>query len=264
MEKLAPPVKRYLMGKLPSHSSTQKLADNFKSLQTDTLFHVLNTTGYLSVDHKPTKQALIDGLVDVCENKLIWNLNHVQTKLEEFGLTLERQIVNQEVANNSDEPKWVNLGTIATYFNVTANTIGKWLDELGLRDDNGMGNSAASEQGLCTVTTMNTGVKKTRNITMWNLYPVQQALVDAGHELDFDYEQTLKASGRNSNVQVTTIEERAHETAQEFTKLFKNPNTRKQTVELVQKTPKPVLQKVEVLLQKPGFLIDETYRKYIH
>ena len=80
----------------------------------------------MSDERKPTKKAVDDGLIDSCEQKALWNLEKVQEKLSELGMPVERSIVNQEIKEPDDgEPRWVNLGTIGTYFNVTANTIGK-------------------------------------------------------------------------------------------------------------------------------------------
>lgn len=264
MLKLEPPVKKYLSGKLPSHSSTQSLASNFKSLHPDALLFIFSKAGYMSDDRKPTKKALDDGLIDSCEKKAIWNLDNVQLKLSELGMPVERSIVNQEIKEPDDgEPRWVNLGTIGTYFNVTANTIGKWLDELDFREKDGMGSQLAIDQGLVTVSEMNAGGKKTRKIAMWNLYPVQRVLVDAGHALDFDYDKVLKGSGKNSDVKVSTLDDRAKDFAKEFVTTFKNPEKRHECIKMVKAQPQPILKKAEIILKKPGFLTKETYKKYI-
>lgn len=266
MEKLQPPVKRYLTGKRPSHSATTELAKNFKNLDPNALLFIFNKAGYLTEDYKPTKKAVEDGLIDSCEKKVLWKLEAVEEKLRESGMNVERKSVNQEIKDNTDgKPKFVGLGVIATYFNVTANTIGKWLDDLELRDDEKMGSQDAMDRGLATIVEMNadSAGKKTRKIAMWDLILTQEVLLEAGHELDFDYEKTLKGKGKNSDVTVTTIDDRAREFAKDFSRLFKNPDTRKECPALVKKQPKIVLEKAETLLNKPGFLTSGTYLKYV-
>lgn len=263
MEKLDPPLKRHLMGKLPTHSGTENLASNFQGLDPNALLYVFSNAGLLTLEYKPTRAAVEEGLIDTCEGKALWRLDAVGEKLAELGMVMGRQVVNQDIRDDSDgTPRWVNLGTVATYFNVTANTIGKWLDALELRDDEGMGSGEALDRGLCTVSEMNAGGKKTRKISMWNLYPVQRVLVEAGHPLDFDYGRTLKASGKNSDVQVATMDDRAQQMAQEFMALFKDRTTRHRAVSLAKSTPRPILARAENLLNRPGFFTEGTYLKY--
>lgn len=265
MEKLEPPIKRYLTGRRPSHSSTADLSKNFKNLDSNALLFIFNKAGYLTEEYKPTKKAVEDGLIDSCEKKVLWKLEQVEEKIKESGMNVERQSVNQEIrANTNGEPKFVGLGVIATYFNVSATTIGKWLDELDLRDEEKMGNQEAMDKGLATIVEMNadTAGKKTRKIAMWDLVLTQEILLEAGHELDFDYEKSLKGKGKNSDVSVSTVDERAKDFAKEFTSLFKDPSTRKQCPHMVKKQPKLILKKAEELMKKPGFLTNDVYLKY--
>lgn len=261
---LEPPLKRYTSGKLPTHSGTQNIAENFKSLHQNVVIFVFSKAGYMDEQGKPLKLAVTDGLIDSCEKKVLWNLEKVEMKLAELGVPDTRIFVNQEINEPDDgEPRWVNLGTIGTYFNVTANTIGKWLDNLELRDDDGMGNQDAMDQGLVTISEMNAGGKKTRKISMWNLHPVQRALMEAGHPLDFDYEKFLKGSGKNSNVEVTTIDDRAKQFAKDFMKTFKDPETRHNCEKMVKSQAHPILKRAETLLKKDGFFTNAIYKKYI-
>lgn len=264
MEKLPPPLKKYLSGKLPTHSSTVSLSENFRNLDENVLFFVFNKAGYLNDDRKPTKQAVSDGLIDTCERKALWNLEAVDKKLNEMGVHVERQVVNQDMDDTDDGiPKWVNLGTISTYFSVSANTVGKWLDELNLREGT-MANDSAMEQGLAMVTEMNAGGKKTRKITMWNLVLTRELLVDNGHELDFDYDRVLKGRGKNSDVQVVTLDDRAKEFAKNFVETFKDPVKRYECDKMVRSQPQVLLKKAEEILKKPGFLTQEKYKKYLN
>lgn len=261
MANLDAPVKRYLMGKLPSHSSTSGLARNFEGLDSNALLFVFSKAGYLSPEYKPEKKALLDGLIDSCEGKILWNLEVVEAKLSSLGMPVKRCFVNQEVRDDSSgEPRWVNLKTLSTYFNVTANTVGKWLDSLDLRDNEGLGNQNAMDLGLCTVAEMNAGGKKTRKIAMWNLYPTQKILVDNGHPLDFDYEKNLKGAGKNSDVSVSSIDARVKEFVEEFLKLYGDPATARNSEKLVRKTPRGILVRAEALLKKPDFFVKGIYR----
>ena len=142
----------------------------------------------------------------------------------------------------------------------------RWLDELGYREEGGMASDHALEQGLATTFEMATGQGKnqTRKITHWNLHLVQRILVEAGHPLDFDYEKSLKGTGRNGDVKVETVDDRARAFAKEFAKLFKDKERRRVEVpKLLRKTPKVIQRKGEEILGKPGLLTKEIYKKYL-
>lgn len=264
MQDLIPPVNRYLTGKLPSHSSTAKLASNFKSLDSNALKFILLKSGYMSEEGKPTKSAADAGLIDKCERSALWNLDKVSEKLLELGQQTERAFVNQELSEmNTSEPVWVNLGTLGTYFNATAKTVGKWLDAIGFKDDDGMASPEALDNGYATVMEMSAGGKKTRTINQWNLRLTQERLMKEGHALDFDYEKNLKGTGKNSDVQVLSIDGRAKEFAKEFLKLFKDPATRAQSHILVRKTPTLIVKKAEELIKRPGFITSGEYLKHM-
>lgn len=263
MEKLNPPIKRYLSGKLPSHSAGASLHTNFSDLERDALVFILFRAGLMEETGKPTREAVTAGLIDQCERKALWKLEAVAAKLEELGHPVTRKAVNQTIKEDDGTPRWVNLGTVGTYFSATANAVGKWLDELELRDDEGMGNDEAFSRGLAMVSEMNAGEKKTRKITMWNLYPTQRVLVEAGHELDFDYEKNLKGKGKHSDVTVTTVDDRVDQFVTEFTALFKDAATRTAAVALVRKTPTMIVKRGEEKLGKPGFITGGTYLKYV-
>lgn len=264
MQELQPPVNRHLTGKLPTHSSSVKLASNFKNLDPTALTFILNKSGYMTEEGKPTRAAADAGLLDKCERSLLWNLLNVTQLLLKQGIPVERQYVNQELAPlQTMEPIWVNLGTLGTYFNATAKTVGKWIEELGLKDDEGFASSEALDRGLATVMEMSAGGKKTRKINQWNLRLMQELLLEAGHPLDFDYEKNLKGTGKNSDVQVVSMDDRAREFAKEFIKLFKDPATRSQTQALVRKTAKPIIKKAEILMKKPDFISSGEYMKHM-
>lgn len=263
MEILEAPVARHITGKLPTHSKSADLAGNFKSLESNALRFILTKAGYLSEEGRPTRTAIDAGLLDKCEKAFLWNLKEVQAALLRLGSPVERQYANQKLAPlNTSEPVWVNLGTIGMHFNVTAKVVGQWIDKLGLKDSDGMASESTLERGLATVTEMSAGNgNKTRKINQWNLRPMQELLLRAGHPLDFDYEKNLKGKGKNSNVEVTSIDARAKEFAKDFAALFNNPETRAQTQALVRKTPKMIQAKAELLMNKPGFLTKGEYLK---
>lgn len=263
MEKLPPPILRHTSGAFPSHSSTAKLHENFANMDENALGFIMVKLGYFERAEnafKPTKKAAADGLIDACEKKALWKLQGVMDVLSEQGNTIERKAVNQALKEpKSLEPKWVNLGTIGTYFNVTANQIGKWLTELGYKDNSGEITEEAKEFGLASESEMNAGGNKTRKIIMWDLYPTQKVLVDAGHLLDFDYEKTLKGTGKNSDVSVVSFDDKAKEFAKKFVELYKDNKRKHEISGLVKKTPKPILEKAEALLKKPGLFTKDGY-----
>lgn len=261
MAVLEPPIKRYLSGARPSHSKTSEIANNFKNIDANTLATIFQAGGYFNGDNKPTQKCIEDGLIDSCDKKILWNLNVISETLEKAGVKLERNAVNQEIVFPEDgEPVWANLGTIGTYFSVTANQIGKWLDDLNYREKN-MPTKDAMDAGLAILVEMNAGGKKTRQVAHWNLHVVQQALVDAGHELNFNYEESLRGKGKNSDVNVSAIDQRAADFAREFAKMYKNADTRENTKKLVKSTPLLIQQKAETLLKRPGFITKGEYLK---
>lgn len=260
MTKLESPVRRYTTGKLPTHSSTASLHTHFKQMPKEALTTALQANGYLSDSGKPTKKALTDDLLDVCDKAVIWRLSQVGKLLESAGMNVKRQYGNQSIdPPTSSDPTWVNLTTISTFFNVTPGTIGKWLDALELREDDGLPTKDAQDRGLGTVSEMSAGKKKTRKIAMWESYLVRVMLRDNGHPLDFDYAKSLEAKGKNSAVKVETMDSRALEFAKEFAALYKT-RSRSSCSSLVKKTPKPILKRAEVLLKKPsGWLENGAY-----
>lgn len=263
MEQLPPPVKRYLMGALPTHSGTVGLAANFKGLHPDALKFILTKAGYLSEEGKPTKAAVAAGLLDTCERKALWKLEALSSYLAGEGNAVEREYVNQEVDDHGGEPRWVNLGTLGTYFNVSAPIVGRWMDALELRDDEGMATGEALDGGLANIVEMNAGGNKTRKITQWNLEPLRAMLMEAGHPLDRSYDALVKGKGKNSDVTVTSLDDRAKVFAQEFARLYQDRKTRPECVALVSKTAKPIVKRGEELLKKPGFITTEAYRRHI-
>lgn len=260
MAKLESPVKKYVTGKLPSHSNTSKLSTNFKNIPQEIIFSALKSKGYLNEKNQPTKKALEDNILDTCDKNILWNLSKIKILLEMAGMTILREYVNQEIPNFS-EPVWSNLGTIGTYFDVSANEVGKWLDFLDMREKDGMGTKKSINRGFANIVEMNAGKKKTRKITQWNLELTLQLLKDSGHYLDLDYGKTLKGKGKNSDVIVITIDDKAKEFTKEFIKIFKDVKTRSQCRLLVKNTPLPIIIKSEEIMGKPGFITKEIYLK---
>lgn len=266
MQNLDGPLKKYTSGAFPSHSLTQELASNFKGLAPEALRYMLQKEGWMGETGKPTKKAAETGLVDRCGNSALWNLQLLEKQLHALGNRVERQAVNQELKEpEGSEPQWANLGTIGTHFSVSGTIIGRWLDELGLRTDDGMATDEAMEKGLATTFEMKTGEgkNKTRKITHWNLYLTQKLLMENGHPLNFDYEKSLKGAGRNSDVKVETIEDRARAFAKEFVRIFKDKQERRILPTLVDKTAKPIQKKAEELIGKPGFITTGAYKRYL-
>lgn len=266
MQKLAGPLVKYTSGAFPTHSSTASLASNFKGLDPNALRFILFKEGWMTDKGAPTKKSAADGLVDSLDGKALWNLKELEARINGLGNGFERAAVNQELKiPTTGEPLWVNLGTIASYFSVSANEVGKWLDKLELRDDERMATNEAMERGLATIVEMSSGAGKnqTRKINHWNLHLVQQLLLEDGHYLNFDYEASLKGRGRNSDVKVETVDDRAKVFAKEFTTVFKDKNRRRELPELISKTPKIILKKADELIGRPGFTSQGLYLKHL-
>lgn len=265
METLEGPSKKYTTGAFPSHSRGEELAANFTEIEELALRFIMQKEGWLGESGKPTKRAASAGLIDKVDREFLWNLEKLHAALSALGNRFTRAAVNQELPKpTSSEPQWANLGTIGTYFSVSAKVVGDWLDELELRED-GMATNRAIEEGLATVMEMSTGQGKnsTRKINHWNLHLVLALLKENGHHLDFDYSKTLKGSGKNSDVKVETIDDRAAAFAKEFSRIFKDKQARRELEGLVKKTPRVIQEKAEQLLQRPGFISKGLYKNYL-
>lgn len=263
MELLEPPIIQYLEGRRPSHSGTLRLHENFEGMDATALRFVLQKAGYLDADGRVTQKAADENMVDRCERKLLWNLDKVQEVLTSMKLHAARKSVNQELnLASSAEPKWVNQGTIATFFNVSANKVGKWLTDEGMKKGDTM-TPEAFDSGIGVVTTMNAGGNKTRNILMWDLHRTIEFLLERGYELDRRSMEALKGKGKNSDVTLDTMDARAEAFVKEFMVMFRNPKERRECIRLVGKTSKGILMRAEKLMNKPGFFAKEEYRKLI-
>lgn len=262
VNKLPPPLKRYLMGAYPSHSSRKGLGEAFVGVPPEVVESLLIAGEYVSDEGRPTRKAAEEGLVESCDGKILWNVKNVEQKFAAEGMKLTRVPQNQKVAEpTSLEPQWVNLGTLGTHFSVTANQVGKWLDDLGHREDNEPTDEAV-KAGLATFVEMNAGGKKTRKVTHWNLHLTRSLLMEAGHVLDFNYEETMKGKGRNGDVETGSVEQRAQEFAREFAAMFRSGATRHKCFPLVQKTPKAIIIRAEAILKRPGFITSGKYRDF--
>lgn len=265
MTTLEPPVKRYVLGKLPSHSSTKNLASNFVDITPEVMNTIMEHAGYMS-NGKPQKKALDDGVVDVCEKTIVWNLDEVQKVLTRGGLTVTRRYVNQEIPQpTSSDPQFVTLTVLGTYFNVSAKKIGSWIDDCGLRDDDGLPTKDAQDDGLAQVaeveTRSNQGKKKVRPFGVWDLHRMLVMLTDKGHPLDMDYGSTLKGKGKNSDVSVSTsLDAKVNEFTEKFVELFNKRD--RECIRLVRQTPTLIHKHAERKMNKPGFITTNTYKRF--
>lgn len=257
LTKLAPPLKRYLMGAYPDYSSLRTLFEHFQQIPQEVILMALDSNE-LVTDGKANLNAAEQGFVASCERKLLWNVQKVSELLESGGITVKRVPQNQTVDVPMGDPVWANLGTIATYFSVTANKVGSWLDELDLRDNN-MPTDEAIRGGLATLVEMNAGGKKTRSVAHWNLHLIKAKLVEAGHIIDFSYDEVMRGRGKNSDVEVSGIDKRAQEVFAQWKKLYQVPESRSQSWVFLSKQPTPIIVRVEAMLGRPRFVQDKKY-----
>lgn len=246
---LPPPVSQYLSGKLPTHSSTQSLESNFKGLPPGFLLSILEQQG-LVADGKPVRRAVEEGFIDVCAKDALWNLDKVSALLAKGGLKPVRAYANQKLPPIEPTPRFGSLTTVSTYFNVSEIQVGRWLDELGLRD-NKEPTKDVIKSGLAQVIVMPGKKNKGRSYVQWEVPRTVKVLHDAGHPLDFDFQKSLKGKGKNSNVEVTTVDGRVKEFLEEFIPLFNARDVKVKT--LVAKTPTGIKARAEERLGKPGF-----------
>lgn len=265
MKELEPPVKQYLLGKLPSHSDTAHLADHFHGLSATSLNAVLQSGGYIESTGgrvKPLESAVSSGLIDKCGKVYIWNIEAVAQVLAKAGLKVKRQYANQTLKIPNDGT-FVSLSDIARHFNQPSTVVGKWLEEAGVRK-HGKATEWAYKNGLAKSNsfkqTTNANKKKSVTYDKWNAYRTVKLLMSKGHPLDFDYQKSLKGSGKNSEVTVSNdMEKRVSAFLGEFVPLYNGKDA--SIHRLVAKTPTAILKRAEKRLGKPGFLLKETYRQ---
>lgn len=292
--KLDQPIETYLTGDNPTHTPLSRLSLHAKAWTQEEIVDMFTIAGYLDMDGKVTKHAVQSHLVDTCGGKVLWNLLESKKAIIAQHRIREQARGAQEAARlkklEDREPKWVDLGTVGTYFGASAVMIGRWLDMLGLRviqkmDTNESGavdmldvarakqseqqgqfiskkpSDKAFDSGLARILTVTNHKKKEVEITQWNLELCKAVLVRSGHELDTERKMTLKGKGKNSDVKVITIDDRAKEIYGNWRKLYNDPTTRKSSWDVFNKQPKPILLKIEALMNRPGFITEKRWLK---
>lgn len=281
---LTPPISQYISGSTSTHTSLKGLADRLGTELGELTKH-MQQQGYLSAQGKATTRAADVGLLDTCEGKLLWRVSKARELLSPTKKTTSQKPPTAPVRT---EPAWVDLDTIGTYFGVGKLQVGKWLDQLGMRalpklETNPDGShdmlavarqeqqrqsagfigkeptEKALELGVAQVITVTGKKDKTFDIVKWNLDLCKALLVKAGHPLDTEHKGTLKGKGKNSNVAVNGMDQRAHELYVKWARLYSDPKTRWQCGKLFRGQPKPLLERVEALMKMPGYLTEGRY-----
>lgn len=255
--RLEQPVRQYLLGKLPSHSSSGNLGKNF-GIDKEMMFSLLKSAGVMTPKNTPNKQAVKLGFIDSCGNNVIWNLDEVEKLLKKAGLKPVRQYMNQELPD-AEEDAWASLKTIGTYFDVGGVTVGKWLKNLGYRDEKGNPPKSLLKNGKALKVEMKDN-NQVRVFYKWNLLWTLEKLQEAGHLFDFDYAKSLKGTGQSSDVQVTTVKDRARETAKRFVELYNKPATRRDAIRLMERQNPTMMKEIEKVLKRPGWLTRGDYK----
>ena len=139
--RIEPPVKRHLLGAYPTHSTSPNLHRNFYSITPEMLEIVLLRFGLTKAEGviSPNRKAIEEGYADTCEKYVVWNLSKVESLLNSSGIKATRIPVNQDFTPPADPDKaFANFTTIGTYFNVSGNIVGRWVEALGYREANGL------------------------------------------------------------------------------------------------------------------------------
>lgn len=290
--KLEGPIDQYLTGASPSHCALGNLHKHIKVWEQEEMVSLLQVSDYLTAELKPTKAAAQKGIIDLCEKKVLWNILEVKKALVATHQLVEAKKAQLRAAQQAKAdklaagPSWVDLGTVGTYFGVSNIVIGKWLDQIGMRgmpqmernssgdlDMLDMANQAKKKQavgflgkeptqkafdmGLARKITVTNRKQKEIDIVQWNLDLLKAVLQKAGHELN--HGAMLKGKGKNSNVQVITADDRAKDLYLTWKKLVRNKNYRAEMIKLFDKQPKIILMKVELLMNKPNYLVGKMY-----
>lgn len=262
MSELKPPYKRHILGKSPTHLLSSKIHTAFKGCPREIFVEAMKRAGVIE-GNKPSDRALNSGIVEICEKRYLWNIKRTLEILNKVtGLKFETQYVNQELPPKQEEPKFVGFAVIKTYFNVSPAQIGKWLSELSLRDSDGLPSKRALDLKIAEIAEMRTdpkNKKKIKKFGLWNLDETLRILVKAGHPLDFDYDKSLKATGKNSEVKVRTQNSAVEKFLEDFTKLYKNPKEKYRCEHLVSVYPRAILLKAEEVIRIPGFFTEKKF-----
>lgn len=253
--KLTPPINRYISGKSPSHSRSGNLGEHFEGLDVGLVTQLLVALGALS-GGKPTKRAVQSGLIDVCGTEILWNLSKLELALNSAGMKTTRKFANQRLPEIED--LHVSLSSIAAYFDESPSTVGKWLKDLGFREPNGAPIKKLLKSGKAIKVEFKDGNKK-REYFKWSLLWTLSVLQEAGHPFDFDFEKSLKGKGKNSDVEINTLDGRAKELAKEFVALYNNKATRNEAKRLIERQPPILVSKVEEILGRPGWISSGKY-----
>jgi hypothetical protein len=289
--KLEPPITQYLTGPTPTHSSLNKISSYVKAWSQEEVEQLLKKAEYLTEEGKPTKGAAQKGIIDLCEGKVLWNLLEVKRALvgqNQVEIQAKAAAESARQARIKSEPAWVDLATIGTYFGVGNVVIGKWLDELRLREKpslqinesgafdlldvareaqqkqaNGFIGKVPTEKalnmGVARKLTVMNRKQQEIEIVQWNLDLCKAVLVRAGHELDTEHKMALKGKGKNGDVQVITADERAKDLYNKWRALHANTRTRSDSWKTFAGQPTILLVKVEALMNRPGFLTRKLY-----
>lgn len=285
---LPPPIEQYLQGDKPSHTSRAGLSRHITFLKAEETNKLLIEAGYLSIQGKPTPKAFEEEVAEACDGKALWHVKRTQKAL----LALTRKESKPRAANPAltapkapirpNGPIWTDLDSIGTYFGVGKVKVGKWLDEIGLRaapekqiNDSGdydmldFANESkqkfsskrptqrALDMGIAQITEVTKG-DKIFEIIKWNLDECKAALVKAGHPLDLEKKMILKGKGKNSNVEVHSLVDRAKKIHGEWRKLSKA--SPRDAHKLIDKQPKPILVELDKLEGYPGFFTAKKYK----
>ena len=293
--KLSPPASQYTEGAAPSHSSWKTLPGYLKLWSAEEVVSLLKQGQYVTAEGKIAKKAMEEGLVDTCEGKGLWHVKKTTKAL--LALTRKpskpkpaAKPASPPPAQRPAGPVWTDLENIGTYFGVGKNKVGTWLDQLGLRgykprqvNESGdldmldianeskekfrakVPTELALERGFAQVETIDYkgkgGKDKSFEKYSWNLEMVKAVLVKNGHELDTERKLLLKGKGRNSDVKVESLDDRAKVLYGEWKKLHSNPKTRASSWDVFKKKPRPLLIRVEMLMGRPRYLQDEVYKR---
>lgn len=256
MAKLQVPIGQYTSGSKPTHTSTVKLGTIFKDINQETLLVILETAGLVK-NGKPTRKSIEEEYADTCQKFILWNIEKIEELLKTAGLTPTRIPANQELPK---ETSMVSLTTIASYFDVSGVVVGKWLKELGLRDEKGVPLKKILRENKAEKISYKDG-GQSRTFYKWDLVWTLKKLQEAGHIFEFNFEKSLKGKGNDGDVKVTTIQDRARETAKQFAKLYNDIKTREESYYLIEKQPRMVVEEIEKILKKPGWITTGKYKK---
>jgi hypothetical protein len=130
---LNPPIEQYVTGNKPSHCSRTRLKKHLPWSETE-INRILAKGQYITSEGKITRKSQIDGLIDSCDGKSLWNIKSVRIAFLDLTKNdTSKPVAKPVAAKKPREARYGDLDIVGAYFGVSKVKVGQWLTEMGFR-----------------------------------------------------------------------------------------------------------------------------------